>query len=241
MPVVSQSVPLHQLDSGPDPATILITGVQAGSLLVAGAAIYRKSEFDTNDPTVTDSAGTVFKADTSWFLFFSDSMGCGLWYVENAAAGNHTFSFPLGGGVNSTIHAFVAEVPTGLKTAALDKHVALTHALADFAITDSVSLALTTMAHSVRFSIFTEGNGGGGASNIGLTVPSGDTELVVSQDNLTSIPTEQSYQEFFANAARTITWNWTDASATGMSSAMVAANFGLAAAGGGGLMTMGVG
>lgn len=231
MAIVSQFVTLSQLDSGPDPATKAITGVQAGSLLVVGAAFYRPGLFATTDPAVTDSAGTVLKADTSIFLFFSDSMGCGLWYVENAAAGTHTFSFPLGGGVNPTIYAFIAEVPAGFRSASLDQHVALSHALADFATTDSVNLPLTTKAHSVRFSIFTEGNAAGGNTNIGITPPSGDTGLNASQNNSTSIPAEESYQEFFANAARTSTWNWSDATATTITSAMVAANFALIDAG----------
>jgi hypothetical protein len=202
--------------------------VQAGSLLVAGAAIYRKAEFDTLDPAVTDDVGTALKADTAFSLFFSDSMGVGLWYVENAVAGTHTFSFPLGGGVNPTCYAFIAEVPSGLKSSSLDKNAHLAHSLADLATTDSINLALTTKVHTVRFSVFTEGNGGGGNTNMGLTVPSGDSQVHLAQNNSTSIPISGSYQEFFVDAARTITWNWTDATATGIVSTMVSANFGLA-------------
>lgn len=234
MAIVKQSVTLDQLDSGPDPATLTITGVTTGSLLVAGAVIFRKSENDTLDPAVTDNAGTVLKAATAFLIFAGgpDSMGCGLWYVENAASGSHTFSFPLGGGVNPTIHAFISEIPTGWKSSSLDKTAQQTHALADLATTDSINLPLTTKGHTIRFSIWTEGNAAGGSTNIGLTVPSGDTQVHIGQNNLSSIPISGSFQEFFVDAARTVTWNWTDATATGISAAAVAADFSLETTGG---------
>lgn len=200
--------------------SVALTGVAMGNLLVIEVSAYANT---STAPAPTDSNGTVSTAvaATGEPLGAGDYSITGIFYVQNAASGAHTFSWS---GLTSgyDYKATATEYSGAATTSVLDvtaNNKGTGSALAT--LTSGTTTALSTASDLAVVSISIAAQVG--SSNIAITdPPTGYTSLGSGSNTSTDIGWEQAYQFLSSSAAQSTTWNWTPDASTQYAAAAIA-------------------
>lgn len=202
---------------------ITLNGVTAGSLLVLCVSYIDTAQGSSATPAAaTDSNGTVAAAQAPACMHTAAGVdgGACIYYVKNAAAGTHTFTFnPFAHGGALYANATLDEW-SGIDTIApLDKNpTATTNSAAASTTGDNTGTTATlSQANELVYAVLSLMCTTGLAS-AGISTPasSGYTSRTVDQATNTSVGTEISYKEVAATTAVSGAWTWTaDASMVG--------------------------
>lgn len=195
-----------------------LTGVVAGNWLLLASSCFDAGGV-TAEPVPTDSAGTFSTQDR----LAADLTGRGVlgavFYEANAAAGTHT-STPNNYGAGNQNRTFAEfsgiasssslDVKTSAKAENTNHTSQATGTTGSTAQADELVIIALALAASP------------GAANVGFTDPvSGFTTLQKTTDDLNDIATFHAFKVISAIGTQAATFNWTDASASQTSQALI--------------------
>lgn len=191
--------------------TLTLNGVTAGALLTLQLSYYRLINSTLPPSTPSDTNGTLLIAALPNALApvtSGDSIGVGIWYERNAAAGTHTVTVTLTGSSVSA-HGTLIEWVGGDGTADQQAN--------DGAVNSNQSRTSGTtppqaQSADLALACVVVGSTTGQANAAVTDPPAGFVSLYAQQNTATDIGTEFARAFLASNAAASASWSWTDAS-----------------------------
>ena len=199
-------------------STIVLNSVASGACLVLTSSAFNSASV-TAETVPTDSAGTFLTQDRLAAALSTQGVLCSVFYEPNAAAGTHTAT-PQNFGAGSQQRCFtefagIATVaPLDVKNSAKTENTNHTSQATGTTGTTAQARELVVIACTLA--------GTPGSTAVGWTDPvSGFTTLMKASNDSTDIAGFHAFQVIAAIGTQAATFNWTDASASQTSQALI--------------------